>query len=95
MIFIFIYYSFFFFYMNYNTIIYIISVLYILKYFDMLKEFFMKAIVIYKSKYGSTKAYAQKIAQCLGCEAVDAKSVKAKELADYDTIIYGAASMPR
>lgn len=49
----------------------------------------MKAIVIYKSKYGSTKAYAQKIAQCLGCEAVDAKSVKAKELADYDTIIYG------
>ena len=49
----------------------------------------MKAIVIYKSKYGSTKAYAQKIAQCLGCEAVDAKSVKAKELEGYDTIIYG------
>ncbi len=49
----------------------------------------MKAIVIYKSKYGSTKAYAEKIAGILGCEAVDAKSIKAKELEAYDTIIYG------
>jgi len=49
----------------------------------------MKAIVIYKSKYGSTKAYAEKIAGIIGCEAVDAKSVKAKELEGYDTIIYG------
>ena len=49
----------------------------------------MKAIVIYKSKYGSTKAYAEWIAQSLECEAVDAKAVKADDLAGYDTIIYG------
>ena len=49
----------------------------------------MKAIVIYKSKYGSTKAYAQWIAEELGCSAVDAKDIKADELKKYDTIIYG------
>ncbi len=49
----------------------------------------MKAIVIYKSKYGSTKAYAQWIAEELNCEAVDAKTVKADDLSQYDTIIYG------
>lgn len=49
----------------------------------------MKTIVIYKSKYGSTKAYAQWIAEEIGCEAVDAKKVKAESLAEYDTVIYG------
>lgn len=49
----------------------------------------MKAIVIYKTKYGSTKTYAQWIAEELGCDAVDAKSVKAEDLTEYDTIIYG------
>ncbi len=49
----------------------------------------MKAIVIYKSKYGSTKTYAQWIAEELSCKAVDAKNVKADELENYDTIIYG------
>lgn len=49
----------------------------------------MKTIVIYKTKYGSTKAYAEWIAEALGCDAVDAKTVKAADLAEYDTIIYG------
>lgn len=49
----------------------------------------MKAIVIYKSKYGSAKTYAQWIAEELSCKAVDAKNVKADELENYDTIIYG------
>ena len=49
----------------------------------------MSAIVIYKSKYGSTKAYAEWIAEELGCSAVDVKNIKADELAKYDTIIYG------
>ena len=49
----------------------------------------MKSIVIYKSKYGSTKAYAQWIAEKLGCECKDAKKIKADDLKDYDTIIYG------
>ncbi len=50
---------------------------------------FLKAIVIYKSKYGSTKNYAHWIAEELSCEAVDAKNVKVEDLECYDTIIYG------
>ena len=49
----------------------------------------MNAIVIYKSKYGSTKDYACWIADELGCEAVDAKKVKIDDLEKYDTIVYG------
>ncbi len=49
----------------------------------------MNAIVIYKSKYGSTKQYAQWIAEELGCKACEVKSVKASRLSEYDTIIYG------
>ncbi len=49
----------------------------------------MNAIVIYKSKYGSTKAYAQWIAEELGCDAVEHKTVKPEDLMAYDTIVYG------
>ncbi len=49
----------------------------------------MNPIVLYKSKYGSTKQYAEWIAEELKCEAKNAKSVKADDLAKYDTIIYG------
>lgn len=49
----------------------------------------MNVIVIYKSKYGSTKVYAEWIAEELGCEAKDAKYVKAEDFDKYDTIIYG------
>lgn len=49
----------------------------------------MNAIVVYKSKYGSTKTYAEWIADELGCEAVDAKNVKVDDLVKYDTIVYG------
>lgn len=49
----------------------------------------MDSIVIYKSKYGSTKAYAEWIAEEMGCEAIDVKSIKADDLQGFDTIIYG------
>lgn len=49
----------------------------------------MNAIVIYKSKYGSTKTYAEWIAQELGCYAVDAKGIKVEDIEKYDTVIYG------
>lgn len=49
----------------------------------------MNTIVIYKSKYGSTKQYAEWIAEALNCEIKEAKSVKADDLLNYDTIIYG------
>lgn len=49
----------------------------------------MNPIVIYKSRYGSTKEYAFWIAEALGCKAIDAKSIKPADLKSYDTIIYG------
>ena len=49
----------------------------------------MKPIVIYKTKYGSTKAYAEWIGEALDCPVVDAKTVKIGDLAEYDTIVYG------
>ena len=49
----------------------------------------MKAVVIYKSKYGSTKKYGQWIANELGCDLFDAKDIKPETLSKYETIIYG------
>jgi menaquinone-dependent protoporphyrinogen IX oxidase len=49
----------------------------------------MKKIVVYKSKYGSTKEYAGWIADELDCCAVDAREIKPEDLKEYDTIIYG------
>ncbi len=49
----------------------------------------MSTIVIYKSKYGSTKTYAEWISKELNCKCFDAKEIKADNLLDYDTIIYG------
>lgn len=49
----------------------------------------MKCVVIYKTKYGSTKTYAEWIADELECSAIDAKSIKPSDLLQYDTIIYG------
>lgn len=49
----------------------------------------MKSVVIYKTKYGSTKTYAEYIAEKLGCECLEAKKVKAEDLISYDNIIYG------
>lgn len=49
----------------------------------------MKTIVIYKSKYGSTRNYAHWIAEELSCDAVDVSKIKADDLSEYDTIIYG------
>ncbi len=49
----------------------------------------MNAIVIYKTKYGSAKTYAQWIGEELSCRVKDAKDVSVQELESYDTIIYG------
>ena len=49
----------------------------------------MNAVVIYKSKYGSTKDYARWIAEELDCPAFEAKNISKDDLLGYDTIIYG------
>ena len=49
----------------------------------------MNAIVIYKSKYGSTKKFAEWIAEELSCDIRENKGIKPDDLDRYDTIIYG------
>lgn len=49
----------------------------------------MRAIALYKTKYGSTKTYAEWIAEELRCDVKDAKDVSLDELENYDAIIYG------
>lgn len=46
-------------------------------------------IVIYKSKYGSTKKYAQWIAEELECDLFESTQIKKGKLKDYRTIIFG------
>jgi menaquinone-dependent protoporphyrinogen IX oxidase len=45
--------------------------------------------VIYKSKYGATKRYAEWIAQELDATLMDASQVKPAQLQSYDVVIYG------
>lgn len=49
----------------------------------------MNTIVIYKTKYGATKTYAEWIAEEIGCKTANAKDVSINDLLKYDTIIYG------
>lgn len=46
-------------------------------------------IVIYESKYGYTKRYAEWIAEVLSCPLFEKKSVTTSDLKSADTIIYG------
>lgn len=48
----------------------------------------MKTIVIYQSKYGSSKQYAVWIAEALQCEVETVKNVGVDTLASYDVIVH-------
>src|SRR5690554_6143300 len=45
--------------------------------------------IVYKSKYGSTKKYAQWIAEETKADIFECSEIEAKKLMEYDTIIYG------
>ena len=49
----------------------------------------MNAIVVYKTKYGSTKKYAEWIGEELNCKVADARDITIDELEKYEAIIYG------
>ncbi|WP_373845383.1 flavodoxin domain-containing protein [Clostridium sp.] len=51
----------------------------------------MKTIVIYKSKTGFTKKYAEWIAEELSADIFDASKVNINMLNKYDTIVYGGS----
>lgn len=46
-------------------------------------------VVVYKSKYGTTKKYAQWLAQELSCDLYDASEIKADKLEQYGCIVFG------
>ena len=48
-----------------------------------------KTIVVYKSKYGTAKQYAEWIAEELECDIKSIDEIKASYLIPYDNIIYG------
>jgi flavodoxin len=50
-----------------------------------------KVLIMYFSKYGSTKKYAEWIASELNGDVYDIKYVKQNILKNYDTIILGTA----
>lgn len=49
----------------------------------------MKQVVVYKSHYGTTKQYAKWLAEALHADLFEHSKIKAKDLLDYDVIIYG------
>ena len=51
----------------------------------------MKTIVIYKSKTGFTKKYAEWIAEDLSADIFDVSKVTINMLTEYDTMIYGGS----
>jgi len=48
-----------------------------------------KIAVVYKSRYGATKQYAEWIAEALQAPTFESSSVKPSQLKEYDIVIYG------
>ena len=48
-----------------------------------------KIAVVYQSKSGSTKKYAQWIAEAVGGDLLQGEKTKVEDLLEYDTIVYG------
>ena len=48
-----------------------------------------KGIILYQSKYGATKKYAQWLQEETGFDLIETKSANLKQVSQYDTIILG------
>ena len=49
----------------------------------------MKGIILYTSKYGATKRYADWLAEDTSFDCIETKNAKIKDVVQYDTIILG------
>ena len=49
----------------------------------------MKGIILYSSKYGATKRYADWLAEATGFDCIEAKKAKIEDVKQYDTVIFG------
>ncbi|MBE5881295.1 MAG: hypothetical protein E7289_03120 [Lachnospiraceae bacterium] len=50
----------------------------------------MKTLVVYKSKTGFTKKYAEIIAKEVQCDMIELKKATAAKMAEYDTVVFGS-----
>jgi len=48
-----------------------------------------KIVIMYQSKYGATKKYAQWLSEELGCDLMETKTATIEEIVKYDVIILG------
>lgn len=49
----------------------------------------MKCLIVYKSKTGYTRQYAQWLSESLNCTCIPLKKIASVQLSDYETVIYG------
>ncbi|MBQ8527057.1 MAG: hypothetical protein IJ429_01165 [Lachnospiraceae bacterium] len=49
----------------------------------------MKTVIVYKSKTGFTKKYAEMIAAEVSCDLIELKTAKSEKLAEYDRVVFG------
>ena len=49
----------------------------------------MNGIILFQSKYGATKKYAEWISEETGFECIETKKADIKKIAEYDTIVLG------
>ena len=55
----------------------------------------MNGIILYQSKYGATKKYAQWLSEKTGFPCVGTKQASISDVREYDTILLGGGSMHR
>lgn len=48
-----------------------------------------ETVILYRSKYGATRRYAQWLQEALGCALLENKNLRAAQLAPYRTVILG------
>ena len=49
----------------------------------------MKTLVVYRSHYGSTRRYAQWLAQALDADAAEERQADARLVQNYECVIFG------
>ena len=52
-----------------------------------------KIVVMYQSKYGATKKYAEWLSKELSCDVIETKKAKVEDILAYDTIVLGGGTL--
>ena len=52
-------------------------------------DVFMNGVILYQSKYGATKRYADWLSEETGFQCIETRKADINEIVTYDTIIFG------